>query len=104
MTILKAGPSLTFDDGNLGLQREVTRQLEAGARAFVLNVSAVNAIDSYGVAEVVSCHTTIARRGGRLMLAAPSRKVREVLGVTRLDGVIEIRGTEAEAVAALQAV
>ena len=95
---------MTFDDGNLGLQREVTKQLESGARAFVLNVSGVNAIDSYGVAEVVSCHTTIARRGGRLMLAAPSRKVREVLGVTRLDGVIEIRDSEADAVAALRAV
>ena len=104
VTILKAGPSLTFDDGNLGLQRAVVSQLAAGARAFVITVSAVTAIDSFGVAEVVSCHTTIARGGGRLILAAPSRKVREVLAVTRLDGVIEIRETEADAVAALQAV
>ena len=100
--VLKAGRSLTFDDGNLGLRRTVGAQLEAGGRAFVIDMNGVTAIDSYGVAELVSCHTTVTRSGGRMILCALSPKVREVLAVTRLDGVIEVRGSEAEAIADLE--
>jgi len=102
VAVLKAGRSLTFDDGDLGLCGEVASLLDAGTRAFVINVGGVAVIDSSGVAELVSCQTAISRRGGRLILCEPSPKVREVLGVTRLDGVIEARASEAEAIAELQ--
>jgi anti-anti-sigma factor len=102
--VLKAARSLTFDQGNLGLRRQVALQLEAGSRLFVLDVSAVTEIDSYGVAELVSCHTAVGRLAGRLVLCAPSPKVRQVLAVTRLDGVIESFASEADAIAALQPV
>ncbi len=102
VTVVKPGPSLTFDDGNLGLRRTIGLRVDGGARAFVVNMGAVGAIDSYGVAELVSCHTTMTRSGGRVILCALSPKVREVLAVTRLDTVFAVRESEAAAVAELR--
>ncbi len=104
VAVLRAARSLTFDQGNLGLRRQVDAQLHAGARLFALDLSGVTEIDSYGIAELVSCHTAVTRRDGRLVLCAPSAKVRQVLAVTRLDGVIEAFASEAAAVAGLQQV
>ncbi len=101
VAIVRAPRSLTFDKGHLGLRREVGLLLDGGARAFAIDVSDVTAIDSYGVAELVSCHTAITRSGGRAILCAPARKVRDVLAVTRLDRIVEVCDTEAQAIAAL---
>ena len=100
--MLRARRSLTFDDGTRSLRREVVAQLDAGATAFVIDLSGVTEIDSFGVAELVSCHMAIVRRGGRLIFCAPSPKVRQVLAVTRLEGVVELRASEAEALAELR--
>jgi anti-sigma B factor antagonist len=101
VVVLRASRSLTFDQGNLGLRRQVAAQLDAGARVFVVDVSGVVEIDSYGVAELVSCHTAVTRADGRLVLCAASPKVRQVLAVTRLDSVIESFESEPAALAAL---
>ena len=99
MTVFRLGPKLTFDEGNLGLRHEVAAAVATGTRAFVVNVGAVIAIDSYGLAELASSHTAVTRAGGRLVFCELSHKVREVLTVTRLGAIFETRASEGDAMA-----
>ncbi|HZW72007.1 MAG TPA: STAS domain-containing protein, partial [Caldimonas sp.] len=102
IAVLHARRSLTFDDGHRGLRREVVSKLDAGTMGFVIDLADVMEIDSFGVAELVSCHMAVVRKGGRLIFCAPSPKVRQVLAVTRLEGVMESRESEEVALAELQ--
>jgi anti-sigma B factor antagonist len=80
----------------------VVSKLDAGTLGFVIDLADVTEIDSFGVAELVSCHMAVVRKGGRLIFCAPSPKVRQVLAVTRLEGVMESRESEEVALAELQ--
>jgi len=102
IAVVHARRSLTFIDGQRDLRRQVMAQLDAGTLGFVIDLLEVTEIDSFGIAELVSCHMAVVRRGGRLLFCAPSLKVRQVLAVTRLDSVIEWREFEEDAVAELQ--
>ena len=55
-----------------------------------LELSQVTHIDARGLAELVSALTTVRRAGGELTLMAPSPRVKQLLGVTRLDTVFPV--------------
>ena len=55
-----------------------------------LELSKVTHIDARGLAELVSALTTVRRAGGELTLMAPSPRVKQLLGVTRLDTVFPV--------------
>jgi anti-anti-sigma regulatory factor len=54
--------------------------------------------DSAGLGELVGCHSSITRRGGILKLLYVPKKIRDILQVTRLDGLFELCTDEAAAV------
>ena len=54
--------------------------------------------DSTGIAFIIGIYTSVTNLGGRFVLAAPNRRVREVLDLTRLSSVIPIATDEAAAV------
>jgi anti-anti-sigma factor len=63
----------------------------------VLDLSAVPDIDSAGVGELLTIHTSATRRGMRVALANVNRRVAEVLEITRLDGIFAICDDEKSA-------
>ena len=67
--------------------------IEAGRLDVVLDLSGVTFADSTVVGEIASTHIALHRRGGRLTLLNPSKRMSLLLSISRLTSVIEIRPT-----------
>ena len=81
------------------LLRDAVRKLIAdGQKKIVLNLAEVDYIDSSGVGELVGSFTTVRNAGGELKLLNLSQKVHDVLHVTKLYTVFDIRDDEFQAV------
>ena len=82
-----------------GQLRDSVRQLIAeGKKKIILNLAHVDYIDSSGVGELVSSFTTVRNAGGELKLLSLSKKVSDILQVTKLYTVFDIKEDEFTAV------
>ena len=89
---------ITLGDESDLLRDTLNREMERGHKKILLNLREVTYCDSAGLGELVGCYTAITRRGGALKLLDVPRKVRDILQVTRLDGLFELCSDEAAAV------
>ncbi len=98
ITIVDISGRITVGEGNVVL-REIVRDLaEKGKKAIVLNLGEVQYIDSSGIGELVKAHTTIRNQGGQLKLTNLSKRVRDLLEMTRLSAVFDIQKDETSAI------
>jgi anti-sigma B factor antagonist len=72
-----------------------------GCMKVMMDFHEVPYADSTGIAFIIGIYTSVTNLGGRFVLAAPNRRVREVLDLTRLSSVIPIAADEPAAVAFL---
>jgi len=83
----------------IGDLRDTVRNLIAeGKKKIILNLAGVDYIDSSGVGELVSSFTTVRNSGGELKLLNLTQKVQDVLYVTKLYTVFDIRDDEFTAI------
>src|SRR6202140_971949 len=83
----------------IGTLRTAVHDLVAqGKKKIILNLADVDYLDSSGLGELVSCFTTVRNAGGELKLLNLSQKVHDVLYVTKLYTVFDIREDEFPAV------
>jgi anti-sigma B factor antagonist len=102
VTVLDISGRITLGEGNVML-REIIRELaEKGDKKIVLNLSEVHYIDSSGIGELVKTHTTIRNQGGQLRLINLTKRVDDLLQMTRLSAVFDIEGDEASAINSLR--
>jgi anti-sigma B factor antagonist len=88
---------LALADGTAAV-RDVMRSLaDQGKKHIVLNLAAVNFVDSSGLGELVRTHASIRSHGGQLKLVNPSKHVHDLLKMTKLDRVLDIEQDEASA-------
>ena len=92
---------LTLGDSTLDLRDSVRQSLEAGHRAFVLNLAAVSYMDSAGLGQVVSTYTSVRKKGGHVVLLSPTERTEHLLQIAGLVTVFDTYDDEARAVAAL---
>ena len=98
VTIVDINGRITLGD-ETGQLRDTVRQLIAeGKKKIVLNLEHVDYIDSSGVGELVSSFTTVRNSGGELKLLSLSKKVHDILQVTKLYTVFDIKDDEFTAV------
>jgi anti-sigma B factor antagonist len=98
VTILDVRGRIVLGD-EIHLLRDTVRKLVAeGKKKILLNLAHVDYIDSSGVGELVGCFTTVRNAGGELKLLNLSQKVQDVLHVTKLYTVFDIREDEFNAV------
>jgi len=82
---------------------EIVRQiLKQGGRKILLNLTNVTYIDSSGIGELVSAFTTVRNQGGELKLLNLTKKVHDLLQITKLYTVFDVKDDEATAVAAFK--
>jgi anti-sigma B factor antagonist len=96
--ILDLEGRLAIGDGDSVLRGNVRDLLADGARKILLNLEKVTYVDSAGLGEMVSSYTTTSREGGKLKLLKPSRKLYDLLMITRLITVFDSYDDEKEAV------
>ena len=98
VTILDVHGRIILGD-ELGLVRDAVHALiTEGKKKIILNLAGVDFIDSSGVGELVGCFTTVRNAGGELKLLNLTQKVHDVLTVTKLYTVFDIRDDEFKAV------
>ncbi|MGH9544331.1 MAG: STAS domain-containing protein [Terriglobales bacterium] len=64
----------------------------------LLNLAEVNYIDSSGIGVLTSSFSTVRRQGGELKLVNPSKRIRDLLQITKLYGLFDVKDDEATAV------
>jgi anti-sigma B factor antagonist len=95
--------ALTSAEGDPGLRLAIRLALDEGARAVVINLQDVSAIDSSGIADLASSHMALASRDGRLKICNLSKKLKDIFVITRLNSVFDTYDTEADAIASFPA-
>ena len=98
VTILDMRGRITLGDEIEDLRSAVRNLVAKGQKKIILNLAEVDYIDSSGVGELVGCFTTVRNAGGELKLLNLSKKVHDVLHVTKLYTVFDIREDEFNAV------
>lgn len=90
---------ITLGEGSAMLRAIIRELLAKGQKRIVLNLAEVNYIDSSGIGELVSGYTTARNQGGQLKLLNLTRKVHDLLQITRLFTVFEVFTEESAAIA-----
>jgi len=89
---------ITLGEGSALLRKTVRGLLEEQRRRIVLNLADVDYIDSSGIGELVSGFTAVKNQGGDLKLLQLTKKVRDLLQITKLYTVFEVFTDEPTAV------
>jgi len=98
VTIVDLSGKITLGDGGITLREEVRKLVGEGQKKIVLNLAEVNYIDSSGLGELVSAYTAVKNAGGELKLLNLTSKVRDLLVITKLVTVFDVKDDEAAAV------
>jgi anti-sigma B factor antagonist len=102
VVILDLSGRITMGEGTLILRDNIQKLLNAGDRKFLLNLSDVDYIDSSGLGELVTSFTTVRNQAGQLKLLNLTRRVQDLLQITKLLTVFETFDSEAEALKTLK--
>jgi anti-sigma B factor antagonist len=99
VTILDLSGRITLGEGSVQLRDAVRDLLAKGSKQILLSLGDVNYIDSSGIGELVSAYTAVRNQGGDLKLLNLTKKVHDLLQITKLYTVFDIKDDEASAVA-----
>jgi anti-sigma B factor antagonist len=99
VTILDLSGRITLGEGSVQLRDAVRDLLAKGQKNILLNLADVNYIDSSGIGELVSAYTTVRNQGGELKLLNLTKKVHDLLQITKLYTVFDVKDDEASAIA-----
>jgi anti-sigma B factor antagonist len=103
VTIVDLSGRITLGEGSVTLRDTVRGLLSKGNKKILLNLGDVNYIDSSGIGELVSAYTTVRKEGGDLKLLNLTRKVHDLLQITKLYTVFDVKDDETAAVKAFSA-
>ena len=98
VTILDMSGRITLGEGSVQVRDAVRDLLSKGSKNILLNLADVNYIDSSGIGELVSAFTAVRNQGGELKLLKLTKKVHDLLQITKLYTVFDIKDDEAEAI------
>lgn len=102
VTILDLSGKITIGEGSVQLRDSVRKLLEDGKKKVLLNLGDVSYVDSSGIGELVSSYTTTNNQGGQLKLLNLTKKIQDLLMITKLLTVFETFDNESEAVASFK--
>ncbi len=89
---------ITLGEGCSQLRELIREQLGKGKKSVLLNLAEVTYIDSSGIGELVSAFTAVSNQGGQLKLLNLTKKVHDLLQITKLYTVFDVHDDEAKAV------
>jgi anti-sigma B factor antagonist len=103
VVVLDLKGRITLGDGDQLLKDKVNSLVNQGRKRIVLNLAGVPYIDSAGLGEIVGSYTTVSRQGGSLKLLNLTKKITDLLAITKLLTVFETFDSEDEAVRSFSA-
>ena len=100
VTIVDLSGRITLGEGSVILRDTVKDLLGKGQKKILLNLGDVSYIDSSGIGELVSAFTSVRNQGGELKLLHLTKKVHDLLQITKLYTVFDVKDDEAAAIGA----
>jgi anti-sigma B factor antagonist len=88
---------MTLGEGDELLKDKINSLIHQGQKKLLLNLEGVPYIDSAGLGEIVRTYTTVSRQGGNLKLVNLTKRITDLLSITKLLTVFETFESEAEA-------
>jgi anti-sigma B factor antagonist len=98
VSIVDLSGRITLGEGSTMLRDIVRDMIAKGNKKILLNLGDVTYIDSSGIGELVSAFTTVRNGGGELKLLNLTKKVHDLLQITKLYTVFDIKDDEATAI------
>ena len=98
VTIVDLSGRIVLGEGSTGLRDLVRNLVSEGNKKILLNLSDVNYIDSSGLGELVSALTSMRKQGCELKLLNLTKRVHDLLQITKLYTVFDITDDEATSV------
>jgi anti-sigma B factor antagonist len=98
VTIIDLQGKIMIGEGDEALRDAVNKAIDSGKNKLVLNLAEVPYVDSAGLGELVRCYSTVNKKGGKLKLLNLTKKIQDLLAITKLLTVFETFDAEDEAV------
>ena len=98
VTVIDMEGRITLGEGSALLRDLIKENLSNGRKKIVMNLAGINYIDSTGLGELVSGYRLVKSEGGELKLLNLSKKVTDLLQITKLYTVFDIHNQESQAV------
>jgi len=97
IVVLDLSGKLALGDGDGLLKDKIHSLVFQGTKAIALNLGALNYIDSAGLGELISAHSTITRAGGRIKIFNLTKRVSDLLAITKVLTVFDVYDSEQQA-------
>jgi len=94
IAIMDFSGKITLGEGSSTLRKTIRDLVDKGHRKILINLFDVDYIDSSGIGELVSAYTTVRSSGGELKLLNLTRRVHDILQITRLFTVFDVQSEE----------
>jgi len=104
ITVLDLKGKMTLGEGDELLKDKINSLIHQGQKKLLLNLEGVPYIDSAGLGEIVRTYTTVSRQGGNLKLVNLTKRITDLLSITKLLTVFETFDAEGEAVRSFSSV
>lgn len=102
VTVVDLSGRITLGEGCSQLRELIRDLLSKGHKQMLLNLADVTYIDSSGIGELVSGFTAVSNQGGQLKLLNLTKKVHDLLQITKLLTVFDVHEDEAKAIASFE--
>jgi len=102
VNIVYCNGRITLGEGSVVLRDQIKDLLAKGQKKILLNLGDVTYIDSSGIGELVSAYTTVRNQGGELKLLNLTKKIHDLLQITKLYTVFDVKDDEATAIKAFR--
>jgi anti-sigma B factor antagonist len=102
VVVVDLSGQIKLGEGSSTLRDTVKDLLSKGQKNILLNLGEISYIDSSGIGELVAAFTSVRNQGGELKLLKLTRKTHDLLQITKLYTVFDVKDDEAEAIAAFR--
>ena len=98
VTVVDFSGKITLGEGSALVRKTVRALLEEQKTKLLIDLGDVDYIDSGGIGELVTAFTAVRNRGGELKLLNLTKKVKDLLQITKLYTVFDVHSSETEAI------
>jgi anti-sigma B factor antagonist len=99
IVVIDLSGQITLGDASAALRTEVLDQVNNGFKKILLNLAEVTYIDSAGLGELTGSFTSVRNRGGQLKLLNLTKRVHDLMQITKLYTVFDVYDDEKKALA-----
>jgi anti-sigma B factor antagonist len=102
VTVIDAAGRITLGEGSSTFRDTIKDLTGKGQKKILLNLAEVTYIDSSGIGELVSGFTTVSNAGGQLKLLNLTKRIHDLLQITKLYTIFEVHDNEANGLASFK--